>query len=91
MMNNVKTLKTEDRLRGFDSQRLQMEMTDDLGTWFRRREENTHELRGYLSTSLLMLLLAGATHLFTPTTNYRVGDGATYDEVALLNRNMLNG
>ena len=42
---------TVDRLRGFDSRRLQCEMTDGLAEWHRRRAEGVRNRRPSLRAS----------------------------------------
>jgi hypothetical protein len=79
-----KVTETLDRLRGFDSRRLQCEMTDGLAEWQRRRAESARNRRQYLVTTCIMLLLISVSYRLAPTLNYRLADNKSYEEAASL-------
>ena len=82
--------ETIDLLRGFDSQRLQQEMTTGLPDWHRRRKEAAHNRRLYATTSCVMLLMVAGAFRLAPTLDYRISnDGTCYEEVVRINNNML--
>lgn len=81
--------ETVDRLRGFDSRKLQREMTDGLAAWHRRRAQSVRDRRQYLATACVMLLLVFCSYQMAPTHPYRLADGVSYEEVVALNNSML--
>lgn len=83
--------ETIDLLRGFDSRRLQQEMTTGLPDWHRRRKEEAHNRRLYAATTCVMLLLVLASFHLAPTLNYSAADGVNYGQVKSLAYNMLAG
>lgn len=81
-----KTTNLTDRLLGFDSQRLQREMTQGLGSWAHRHRETVLDRRTIVTTTFISLLMVSCASQLVPTTNYRLGDGQTYEgAVALAN------
>jgi len=80
---------TVDRLRGFDSRRLQCEMTDGLAEWHRRRAEGVRNRRLYLLSVAIALLMVSCSFQLAPTLNYRLADGVSYQEVEDLTNHVL--
>lgn len=81
--------ETIDHLRGFDSRKLQREMTDGLAEWQRRRAESARNRRQYLVTTCIMLLLISVSYRLAPTLNYRLADNKSYEEVETLTYHLL--
>lgn len=79
-----KVTETLDRLRGFDSRKLQQEITVDLTDWHRHCAEAARNRRQYMATACIMLLLISASHRLAPTHNYRLADNKSYEEAASL-------
>ena len=75
-MQNETTLLT-DRLLGFDSRRLQREMTRGLGSWAHRHRETVLDRRTIVTTTCISLLMDSCASQMAPTPNYRLGDGQT--------------
>lgn len=84
-----KVTETIDRLRDFDSQKLQQEMTVGLADWHLYRAETARNRRQYLATTCVMLLLVPVFYKLAPTRNYRLAASTTYEKVVLLNNSML--
>lgn len=84
-----KVTETIDRLRDFDSQKLQQEMTVGLADWHLHRAETARNRRQYLATTCVMLLLISVSYQLAPTFNYRLADNRSYEEVETLTYHLL--
>ena len=82
-------VEVADRLRGFDSRRLQGEMTDGLAEWHRRRAESDRDIRYYLASIGIVLLMAPCFYLSASPCGYRLADGVSYHEVENIANYML--
>lgn len=94
-MNNLKDKNTDpvaatvDRLRGFDSRRLQCEMTDGLAEWHRHCAEGARNRRLYLVATAIAFLMVSCAFRLAPTLDYRLADGESYQEVEALTNHLL--
>lgn len=79
-----------DALLGFDHRAFQHQMTDGLDEWLRRRKESAGEMRLYLQSLAVVLLMSIPTHLLAGTDNYRLSGEMTYTE-AIAETNALLG
>ena len=86
---NDKNTPTVDRLLGFDSRRLQREMTAGLADWHRRRREATLDRR-FVGTALVIAsLMVTVTHQVAPTLNYRLDGDTSYEQTVEMNNAIL--
>ena len=87
---NREMIETADRLLGFDSRRLQREMTDGLDRWHHRREEAFRDGRAYLAATCVAFAMVAVSYLLAPTTNYRLADGVSYEKVEAQTFKLIN-
>lgn len=82
-------IETTDRLLGFDSRRLQREMTDGLDRWHHRREEAFRDGRAYLAATCVAFAMVAASYLAAPTANYRQTGSLSYEQAVKINNTFL--
>ena len=81
--------ETIDRVMGLDSGKLQREMTEGLAEWCRKKEEEAHARRLYLTTLGAVLLLAIPAYSLSPVQDYRLDSRTNYEEVMTTTNNIL--
>ncbi len=88
-MMKDKMTETVDALLGFDSDELQRRMTDGLAEWMHRRKEAARTRRLCVPALCVMLAVAGASYWLSPVFDYNLAEGVEYEEVAMINNNIL--
>lgn len=88
-MMKDKMTETVDALLGFDSDELQRRMTDGLAEWMHRRKEAAHTRKLCVPALCVMLAVAGASYWLSPVFDYNLAEGVEYEEVAMINNNIL--
>jgi len=84
-----KMTETVDALLGFDSDELRRRMTDGLAEWMHRREEAARTRKLCVPALCVMLVVAVASYWASPVFDYHLADGVEYEEVAMINNNIL--
>lgn len=82
--------ETIDRVMGFDSRKLQREMTVGLADWCRKKEEESRARRLYLATLGAVLLLAVPAYGLAPVKDYRLDSRTCYEKVMTTTNNILS-
>lgn len=79
------------RKKGNDSpaDRLYASLRGDLETWYRRREEAARTRKLCVPALCVMLAVAGASYWLSPVFDYHLAEGMEYEEVAMINNNIL--
>lgn len=83
------TTETVDTLLGFDSVEFQRRMTDGLDEWMLRRKEAARTRRLCVPAFCVMLMVVAASYWASPVLDYHLADGVDYEEVAMINNNIL--
>ncbi|MBR0169757.1 MAG: hypothetical protein IJQ14_02825 [Bacteroidales bacterium] len=78
-----------DKLLGFDSKKFQQQMTEGLEEWHRKQRERDILVRSYVFSFVFVAMVAVPTLMFPRTTNYRLDEGATIDEVVAMTNSVL--
>ena len=78
-----------DKLLGFDSREFQRKMTEGLEEWHCKQRERDILVRSYVFSFVFVAMVAVPTLMFPRTTNYRLDEGATIDEVVAMTNSEL--